>query len=692
MPTPILHGDFETRSACDIKTAGAEAYARHPSTEVLCFAYCFDDEPVQLLAKGSDKDAKRILQHIRDGLPFVGHNVAFELAIWNQTHYASVPLDPVQCECTMAMAYSMALPGSLENAAAATGITNQKDQAGKRIMLKLSQPKEIFPWGEIVWNEDKDDLEKLYAYCKQDVETERELYKRLMVLSPKERKVWNLDYEINQRGIQIDLPAVTAAVKLVEEEKNRCDEKIREITGNQVATCNANAQFVTWLTSRGIACDSVAKAEVTEMLLNGAIPQDVREALELRREAAKSSNAKLSTMARSVCADGRARGVLQYHGAGTGRWAGRRIQVQNLPRPSIAEYAINYILDALPRGLRAEEIDLLFGQPLSCISSCLRGFIVAKEGHELMAMDFNAIEARVLAWLASDENTLSVFAAGKDVYKHEAARTYSKPEEKVTEEERDVGKVEVLALGYQGGVGALQTMCRGYGVKMSQALAGLWGIAKAEEKEKALENYRQNGKRYEISKEEFIASDLVKILWRNNHPEIVSYWNELDQASIKAVRNPGQKTFVGKGNRVVTYLLNGSFLWCRLPSGRVLCYPYPKVEEKETPWGSTKSTLTYMGVSSNTNKWEKQHSYGGLLAENITQAVARDLLVDAMLRLDSADYRVVMHVHDEIVCEEPLGQYDTLGYMKKVVEETPDWAGGLPIQAKGWRGKRFKKG
>jgi DNA polymerase len=656
----VLHGDFETRSAVDLKACGADVYARHDSTDILCFAYAFDDGPVELIRLG-DPLPNEIKLHLLDGGIFVAHNAAFELAIWNYVcarKYNWPKLKPEQCRCTMVMAYAMAIPGSLEKSAAAMGIDQQKDLAGQRVMMQLSQPKEVLQCEDGTpfyhWFTDPEHpekFEKLYEYCKQDIRVEQELFKRLMKLSPSEQKLWEIDQRINQRGVYVDLPAVEAAIKLVEGEKVRLDQAMREATENQVATCTASTQLKKWIISEGFETEGVAKAHVDELLKNPALPEKIKKAVLLRQEAAKSSTAKLVAMKDGACADSRIRGLFQYHGASTGRWAGRRIQPQNFPRSKLDQTFINDFLDQLPLGIDADEISLFYGSPMGVISEGLRGFLTAAPGHELLAADYSAIEARVLAWLAGEEDVLEIFRTHGKIYEHAAAMIFGVPMEEVTKEQRQIGKVAVLALGYEGGKGAFQMMAKAYGVKVSDREA-----------------------------------EQIKNAWRLKRWKTVKFWRDLEAAAIAAVRYPGKKYAVGS----ITYLMNASFLFCQLPSKRVLCYPYPKVGEVELPWGEMKDGLSFMSENSVTRKFDREMGYGGKLAENVTQAVSRDVLAEGIIRAEERGAPVVLHVHDEIVSEVSEGSWK-LEDFEALVAEQPKWAEGLPLSAEGWIGKRYRK-
>lgn len=329
-------------------------------------------------------------------------------------------------------------------------------------------------------------------------------------------------------------------------------------------------------------------------------------------------------------------------------------------------------------------IDLYYGPPMSVISDCLRGFMHAKPGHELIGCDFSAIEARVLAWLAGEEKVLEIFRGHGKIYEATAADIFGIPIEKVSKDQRQIGKVANLALGYQGGVGALQQMAKAYSVKLSPALPALLTLANSDQIEKALYAW-DNAKNRELTREEFLASEITKIRWRDSNPSIVKFWWNLEQAAIDAVTTK-VRTTAGP----IRFFLSGTFLLCRLPSGRVITYPYPKVELFETPWGEMKEGLTYMGVDSYSNKWEKQKAYGGLLCENVTQATARDVLSDAMLRIEKHFFPVVLHVHDEVVCEVPF-HAGSVEQMEKIMCQTEEWSRTLPVAASGWRDRRYQK-
>ena len=652
------HIDFETRSVVDLKTRGIGPYIEHPHTAPWCLAWAIGKTEPQVWTLG-EALPDELRRHVQGGGTVIAHNCAgFELPFWNGVCVPRLgwpELTPEQCLDTMAMAYAMGLPGSLDGCAKALGLPYEKDMAGHRLMLQMCRPRRIEPDGTLIWWDDEDRRRRLYDYCRQDVVVERALLHKLFQLTPPERRLWTVDYRINARGIPVDREAIQAALRVVEEEKARLNKAIKAVTGGAVSSGNQHAALTAWVRAQGVVTAGVAKADVAALLGADDTPEAVREALEARKEAAKASTAKLQAMLATASQDGRVRFTMQYHGAATGRWAGRKIQPHNMPRPKLKQHAVEGVFRLLAKPNAAPLIALGYGPPMTVVSDCLRGMIRAEPGHDFIAADFSAIEARGLAWLAGEERVLEIFRGHGKIYEHAAAGIYGKPMADVTKDERQIGKVAVLALGYQGGVGAFQTMARGYGVQVSDE--------RAEE---------------------------IKTAWRKVHPAIVRYWYDLEEAAVSAVLRPGEPFSAGATGREVTFKRRGAFFWCRLPSGRALCYPYPRIQSKTTPWGAPKDQVHYMAVNGVTRKWELSHVYGGLLSENVTQAVCRDLLAEAILRLEERGYPVVFHVHDEVVTEAPLG-HGSLEEMEAIMSEVPAWAAGFPIKAEGWRGERFRK-
>lgn len=686
-----LHIDFETRSTVDLKKQGVYVYAEDPTTDVWCAAYAVDDGPVQLWRMG-EPCPTAVKLAVLDGDLICAHNAAFERIIWRDVlaarHGWPVPALE-QWRCTMVRAYALALPGSLENAAAAVGMTEAKDMEGHRLMMQMAKPRRREKDGTLVWWDDDDRLSRLYAYCKQDVETERALDKRLLDLRPAEWALYHFDQRVNDRGIRIDVKACHQVKHIIADARDRCDAAMKSVTAGEVPTATQVAELAAWIDRQGIPCKSVAKAEIDKLLDRVDLPDNVRKALEIRRQAGKASTAKITAMLNGANHDGRSRGLLQFHAASTGRWGGRRLQPQNLPRPDMPFSLISKAFGVFGQGIDA--VDILLGNPLHVVSNCLRSFITAAPGHELLTADFSAIEARVIAWLAGADRVLDVFRSGADIYCHEASGIYGRPiNKKDNPDERQVGKVAILALGYEGGIGAFSAMARGYGVDMAPVCATLCDAAPPAFVEEARDWSAQwlkiNGP--VLTPDAALASDLTKRLWRANNPEIVEFWRQLEDAAAAAIENPGS---VQRAGRYVKYRVSGSWLFCLLPAGRTLAYAYPRLEWKKTPWGADKRMIVFKGVDSMTKQWKEQTTYGGSLAENVTQATARDLLAEGMLRVEAAGYPIVMHVHDEAVAEVPAGT-GNLHEFETLLSETPAWAAGCPVTAEGWRGERYRKG
>jgi DNA polymerase len=680
----ILHIDFETRSATDLKEVGVHDYARHPTTDLWCAAYAFDDEEPDVWLP-PDPMPQRVRDHVDSGGEIRAYNSQFERVLWREVltpRYGWAEPKLEQYSCVMARAYALSLPGDLGSAAAAVGIDAQKDGAGQRLMLQMCRPRTEKP---LVWWDQPDKVDRLVAYCKQDVVVEQQLDKRLLMLSDKERSVFVLDQRINDRGVRIDRSLCNAAIKVVAATQDRLDAEMKELTKGQVTRCSNVNELIQFLKTQGVEAESIAKPALLE-LLDGDLPDRARRALELRQEAAKTSTAKIRQMLNRSERDGFMRGNLQYHGAGTGRWAGRGSQLQNLPRPS--QTVDETMLRLLARGDHAA-IDMFYGKPLTVVSDCIRSMIVAPEGCEIFAADFSSIEARGVAWVAGQQDTLDVFATGADIYCHAATGIYGRPIDKKNHpDERQVGKVSVLALGYQGGVGAFAKMAKTYNLNLDKLAPAVWESAPLDRFEKAERAYDKRPNGFGLSRQAWMAVEMIKLGWREKNGRIVQLWRDLEDAAIEAVASPGKVTQIPNGK--IKFRRAGSFLFCQLPSGRAIAYPYPRLVEKETPWGAKVPGIVYKGVDSLTKKWTDQQFYGGLSAENVTQGLCRDIMVESMQRLESAGYAVVLTVHDEVVTyiKEGIGN---LNEFTNKLTLPPAWCADMPISGEAWKGKRYRK-
>jgi DNA polymerase len=393
--------------------------------------------------------------------------------------------------------------------------------------------------------------------------------------------------------------------------------------------------------------DGLTKNDV-DAALETTENETAKRILEIRKSLSKSSTAKYQAFLDAKGDGDRIRGCFMYHGAATGRWAGRIIQPQNFPRGSFAD--LEPCIEMFKNG-DLDGVKMMYGDPMIAASSCIRAMIVPADGCDFICADYSSIEGRVLAWLAGEESALDVYREGRDPYKVAAAAIYHTTYDGVDKAQRQIGKVSELACGYQGSTGAFNMMAAAYGVKVPEAEA----------------------KRIVDS-------------WRESRPRTVQFWHELEHACRMAVDSPGQKFRY----RDVQFIVHKGMLVLRLPSGRCLRYANPRFEPKEMSWGEVKNVIAFDGVSSTTRKWSTQYLYGGLLAENVTQATARDLLVGGLFAVERAGYPVVMHVHDEMVAEVPEG-FGSVDEFERLMCSLPDWAEGLPLKAEGWRGKRYKK-
>lgn len=653
----FLSIDFETRSAVDLKATGVYRYAEDPSTDLWCMAWAIGDAEPQLWRPG-EPVPEPVDAWVRDGQPLRAWNAQFERTIWNRIlapRYGFPKTTISQWYCTAAEARAMALPGALGDCAAVLGVDEQKDKSGQRLMLQMAKPRRQLPDGRYEWWNTAEKTSALFNYCLQDVKTERAVAAQLRSLGARERLLFEIDQRINDRGVMVDAELAQAAKDVVDQATHTAAARIKQVTQAQASGVTDIRGIITWLAGKGIDTDSLDKASVAD-LKTQALPADVIEVLTLREEVGKTSVKKIDAMLAAACSDGRIRGTLMFHGASTGRWAGRLIQPQNFPRGSV-KTPEQFISAVMSRDVAA--IDLQH-PPLEVISSLLRSMLTAGPGKQLVAADFSAIEARVIAWFAGEEWRLNVFSTHGQIYEASASQMFNVPwsefQAYIDRDEkhplRQKGKVAELALGFQGGWRALQTM---------------------------------GGAELGLSEDEM--RDIVT-RWRQASPSIVQLWSDLEQAALAAVKEPGTVYSVAGGR--VHFKFSKRFLWMQLPSGRRIAYPLAALAERVTPWGATTEGVKCYGVNSVTHKWEPLFLYGGLLCENLVQATAADLLFHAVMACEDAGLPVILTVHDEIVCEVDKGAASHKE-LEALMSNGPDWAAGLPLAAEGWTGERYKK-
>ena len=652
----VLHRDYETRSQAILRTIGTHKYAADPRTEVLCCAYAVDDEPAQLWKPGNPVPPEFIEAATNPAWVVCAHGAHFEDAIERHVLHPRLdwPAFPIEKQrCTQAMCLALGLPARLSAAADALELSNRKDAAGERLMHQTSKPrrahKDESP-DRTYWFEDQNRLDRLYEYCRQDVEVERELYSRLPPLSASEQSLWELSTRINQRGFHVDRTFAEAARKIAEAAAQEIDAKIAEITAGEVTTINRIAKLQAWLQQHNCIMKTLGRKAIEKKLLDPELKPAVQRVLELRLGGAQAAAKKIAALLARAGDDDRIRGAFRYHGAATGRWSGEGIQPQNLKRPTVD---IDSAVAAVATGDYPHLKDL-YPQPLSVVGDCSRAMITAAPGHILIGADFSAIESRVLAWVAGEAwklDSYERFDATNDPrdepYCETACRIFRVPSGSYTKDspERNVGKTCDLAFGYMGGPNTWRKF----------------------EPERCTDD--------EVKK---FCSE-----WRASHPGICKLWYALDRAALVAVRERGRVVRCGS----IAIKCAGGILLLKLPSGRKISYPLPRAVGD-----ADRQHVTFLDNAAGqfTECRGGQGAYGGLWTENVVSGIARDLLAKAMLRIEAAGYAIVLHVHDEIVAEVPEG-FGSLDEFTKLMTRKPAWALDLPIAAKAWSGKRFTK-
>ncbi len=643
---PILGIDIETYSEVDLPKCGVYAYAEHPSFEILLFAYAFDDEETQVVdLKCGERLPPRVLDALTDpAITKTAFNAAFERTCIGRC--LGKRLDAAQWQCTAVQSAMLALPLSLEGVGEVLGIERKKLKEGGDLVRYFSLPcKPTKANGQRTRNLPEHAPEKwqrFKEYCVRDVEAEREIRAKVQgyPIPAKEQELYRLDQEINDRGIMVDPVLVARAIECDEQYREKTTKRAYELTG--LANPNSPAQLKEWLEGQGTEVDTLDKKAVRALLPDAE--GDVLEVLKLRLLMAKTSVKKYEAIRRSVCADGRVHGLLQFYGANrTGRWAGRLVQIQNLPQNHIPDLAL--ARDLVKAG-RYADIEALYESTPNVLSELIRTAFVPRPGCRFIVADFSAIEARVIAWLAGEQWRLEVFRQGGDIYCASASKMFHVPVEKHGQNShlRQKGKIAELALGYGGAVGALTAM-------------GALEMGLAEEE----------------------LPPLVR-QWREANPHIIRLWAQVEDAAMTAAR---EKARVRLGR--LTFHCRSGMLFITLPSGRKLCYVKPRIQTNR--FGG--DGLTYEGVGEG-KKWTRIETFGGKLTENIVQATARDLLAEAMLRLRDAGLEIVMHVHDEAVLEVPIG-HSSVDEVCALMAEAPAWADGLPLRADGYECRFYQK-
>lgn len=637
--------DIETYSEADLSKSGVYKYVDAPGFEVLLFGYSADGGPVKVISLAEGEELPQEIKEalLDDTVLKFAFNAQFERVCLEK--YLGVRLAPDAWRCTMVASLYLGLPGSLAQVGAVLGVEKKKLETGKDLIKFFSVPcKPTKTNGGRTRNLPEHDREKwqqFITYNARDVETEMDIMEKVARF-PVPDFLWKQyaqDQCINDLGIELDMALVTQAIKCDEESRERYLKRAQELTG--LENPNSPIQLKEWILSNGVEMATLTKAEVASVMETATGP--VKEVLELRQLLSKSSVKKYVAMETCHCSDGRAHGLLQFYGANrTGRWAGRLVQVQNLPQNHIPDLAVARNL--IKSGC-FEAVELLYDSIPDTLSQLIRTAFVPREGCKFMVADFSAIEARVIAWLAGESWRQEVFRNNGDIYCASASQMFGVPVEKhgVNGELRQKGKIAELALGYGGGVGAMISM-------------GAIDMGLAEE-------------------------ELQPIVdsWRQSNPAIVKLWWDVHRCVIKAVKDKQPQTY-----KCLTFEYQSGMLFIGLPSGRRLAYAKPSVYRNDYD----RDEIAYMGVDA-TKKWGKINSYGPKFVENIIQAMSRDILAEAMERLEAAGYDIVMHVHDEAVIEAPRDA--VLDDACRIMSKTPDWTPGLILNAAGYECEFYQK-
>ena len=652
-----LHLDFETYSELDIRKVGSRTYAEHESTEPLMLSYAINDFRPNCWDIHRGQRMPTDLHIALENPEYTIHafNAAFERNII-QCKFPQLAehIHDHRWRCTMTEAYALSFSGGLDEVLEQTGLEVRKSPDGTALIRRFSQPQ---PANRKVrrWTADNDPAgyDRFIKYNLNDVIVERELCKWITArynLTPREMETFFLDMRINDAGLPIDQCVVDGALRIYDEEYAQLYAEAKCITGCD--NPNSPTQLMEWLRNNGVNTGGTLTAEVVAGLLkrNRDMPDHARRLLELRQKMSKTSITKYEALDRATARDGRLHGAFQFRGASrTGRYAGRIFQPQNLPRGSLKDPVL--AADIIASGSR-EFLAALCGDVTDALSSCVRCAVTAPPGYALAVCDWSSIESRVLGYIADDRNLNAVFENNLDPYKAYASVLFSTPYNEITKAQRNYAKPPSLGCGYRLGANGLVDYAAAMGVEMSLVQAGIAVNA-----------------------------------FRAQYPQVVQLWYDLERATHYAVEHH-------KACRLRDLMIScdGEFLRIVLPSGRTLCYHKPELKLTPMPWGGEKMTLTFMGRDTYTHQWCRQAAHGGVLTENIVQAVAYDILCMGLHRLDGLGHKIIGHVHDEIIIETPERDAGrTLDTMVDVMSRSPLWAPSLRLGAAGFTTRRYRK-
>ena len=706
----FFYGDVETFSACDLKSHGTHRYAEDPSTEIIVWQWAVGEgEPVVEDLTGGKQPSEESLKHLLDpDVALVFHNSHFDRTVMR--HVWGIDIPPERWMDTMVKALAHGLPGGLDKIGAALGlpVDQLKDKRGKELIQLFCKfrPKnqklrratrETHPaeWAEFL------------EYSRQDIVAMRAIDKKLPAWNYRpghpELSLWHLDQRINDRGFAVDVELARSATAAAEREKARLKGEVQDLTDGAVSGPSKRDELLRYILAEyGVDLPDMRADTLRRRIEDPDLPDAVKLLLSIRLEATKTSTAKYNALLKSVSADGRLRNTQQFCGASrTGRVAHRLFQPGNMPRPDVGHIAQwagvktkdlkhEHILAYIEQGvtsLKAGSADLVFDDVMQLTANMVRGCIIAPPDRKICIADLANIEGRSLAWLAGEDWKLKAFGeydagTGPDLYNVAYGRSFNVDPKSITKDQRQIGKVQELGLGYEGGVAAFLTFAAVYNMDLEAMAGAVFATAPGDRLHDAGRMFDWASKKNRtlgLPRNVYVACEVLKASWREAHPATVALWRDVGDAVRRAIKSPGARQQV----RALVIQRDGAWLRIRLPSGRVLCYLHPQVDDK--------GQISYMGVNQYTRQWCRIKTYGGKLVENITQAFARDVLFYNAPTIEAEGYEIMLSVHDELLTETPDTDDYSSDRLAELMSIVPPWAQGIPLAAAGFETSRYRK-